>query len=82
MVGTIVQRLPGAAARVQRSRGLFPGRLSWLHDVERQEPWLVTAERTARIPIPDRRLPIIKTLTQVYGLRFGQPEAFAAPSKR
>lgn len=77
IAGAVRQELPGAPPQIVRSPGLFPGSLTWLHDLDTGVPWLLEVEKPARVPVADERLPILKTLTHTYRLRAGAIEAFA-----
>jgi len=67
--GGIRQRLRGAPKEAQRQPGLFPGSVQWIHDLDRGFPRQLEAKKVARIPIPDDKLPTIKTLTHRYELK-------------
>ena len=67
--GAISQSIPGAAPDLQRAPGLFPGSIKWTQDLERGFPVSLEARKTAQIPVPDEKLPTVKTLTHLYTLR-------------
>ena len=67
--GAISQSIPGAAPDLQRAPGLFPGSIKWSQDLERGFPVSLEARKIARIPVPDEKLPTVKTLTHRYTLR-------------
>lgn len=72
--GAIRQRLAGAPSDAQRTQGLFPGTVKWTHDVTKGFPIRFVAKKTAKIPIPDDQLPIVRTLTHQYLLKFELPQ--------
>ncbi len=74
--GAIRQEVIGSSGEGPGSSGLAYGSIRWKHDPETGFPLLLEAEKTAKIAVPDDKLPAVKTLTHTWRLAAGKPEAF------
>lgn len=74
--GAVRQSIPGAPSELARHPGLFPGTVQWIHDPGEGRPHWIETRLDTEFPIPDRRLPLIQSLSRERRFRAGSPETF------
>ncbi len=67
--GSVRQAIPGAPAEVQREPGLFPGTITWVHDLAAGFPLSLELEKATRVPVAHERLPLVETIAHTQRLR-------------
>lgn len=74
--GSIRHEVLSGAPPLEGHPGLFPGTIKWTHDPELGFPRYLETRSVTRIPIPQRQLPVVTTLTYRLLLRVGDPASF------
>ncbi len=75
--GAIRQNIPGAPKSLKNHPGLFPGTVTWLHDLKKNRAHWIELKRVTKIPIADNVLPIMKTLSCEAIFRAAEPGVFS-----